>query len=194
MVILISRGGGDGRKVSQAPIENEKQLEEYLEKNLSVFPWDEIEPDADLLHIGRQFGTMSGPSDILAVDGSWNLYVLETKLDRNADKRRIVAQVLDYGASLWQSYGDGHDFTKALDAKFRLQEKLRAHYALDDASLAQAVEKIEQNLEAGRIRFVIAMDAIDERLKTLVQFLNQNSNFKVYLVELKFFKDADIEV
>jgi hypothetical protein len=195
MFIVISRSGGDGRLVKQAPIENEKQLEDYLEKHLNVFPWDEIEPGADLLPIGRQLGTVSGPSDMLAVDGSWNLYVLETKLDRNADKRRIVAQVLDYGASLWESYGDGHDFTKALDAKFGLQEKLRAHFGLDDVSLAQAVETIERNLEAGRIRFVIAMDAIeDERLKTLVRFLNQNSSFKVYLVELKFFKDADVEV
>ncbi|MBK7447808.1 MAG: hypothetical protein IPJ45_17645 [Ignavibacteria bacterium] len=57
--------------------------------------------------VAREFRTDSGSIDALAIDKDGDLYVIETKLFRNSDKRTVVAQALDYGASLWRHY----DFT-----------------------------------------------------------------------------------
>ena len=38
------------------------------------------------------------------------------------------------------------------------------------------------------------MDNIDPRLKDLVLFINQNSQFNIYAVELKYYKKGDLEI
>jgi hypothetical protein len=50
----------------------------------------------------RAFPTNSGPIDALGINKDGEIYIIETKLYKNPDKRLVVAQVLDYGASLWQ--------------------------------------------------------------------------------------------
>lgn len=39
--------------------------------------------------------------DAVALDQNGDIYLIETKLYKNPDKRQVIAQVLDYGASLW---------------------------------------------------------------------------------------------
>src|SRR4051812_47970095 len=107
MHIVITRDGRKGENVPASVPENEAKLQKYLEENLDSLPWTELEPDLDLFQIGREFRTRSGRgerTDLLAVDQSGNFYIVETKLARNADKRTVVAQALDYGASIWSSY------------------------------------------------------------------------------------------
>jgi RecB family endonuclease NucS len=54
--------------------------------------------------LAREFSTKSGPIDALGVDKDGELYLIETKFYKNPDKRTVVAQVLDYGASLWSNF------------------------------------------------------------------------------------------
>lgn len=197
MYIVIAQNGEKAATVAPSLLENEAQMQKYLQDNLSSLPWTEIEPDLKLLQLGREFRTRAGRgerTDLLAIDAVGNFYIVETKLERNTDKRTVIAQALDYGASIWSRFIDPRELTDELDARFSLKEKARAHFELDEEALIDLIQRFETTVREGRIRFVVVMDAVDEDLKDLVRFINRNSNFKVYLVDLVFFKHRDIEV
>src|SRR3990172_4834466 len=101
MPIIISKGGKDAMKVDKSAPDPEEFLQKYIQENPDSIPLYDIHEDIRLLIVSREFVTTSGAIDALGVDNSGNLYLIETKLYKNTDKRRVVAQLLDYGASLW---------------------------------------------------------------------------------------------
>jgi len=50
------------------------------------------------------------------------------------------------------------------------------------------------NLKEGNIKFVILMDSMDERLKDLIIYVNQNSQFDIYAVQLEYYKFNEYEI
>jgi len=77
-----------------------------LERAISAHP--EVLPSEDLalgplVALANQLDVGAGPLDLLAVDGQGRLVIVEFKRGtENPDVRQVVAQVLDYGASLWR--------------------------------------------------------------------------------------------
>jgi Endonuclease NucS len=115
MAIIISKNGKDARRLEETGVENEDYLQRYVFDNPESLPVDTIKDGARLMVIGREFPTASGLVDVLAVDRDGDLYVIETKLFKNPDKRKVVAQMLDYGAALCYEFL-GDDFINALDS------------------------------------------------------------------------------
>lgn len=74
----------------------------------------EINEDVRLLVLAREFNTNSGPLDAVGIDKEGEIYLIETKLYKNADKRKVVAQVLDYGAALWAHFRKPDEFLTEL--------------------------------------------------------------------------------
>ncbi len=70
--------------------ETELQLENLIVDNPSMI-------EEDLLLVGRQTNTVSGPSDLLGVDNNGKLVIIELK--RGELRREAVAQVLDYASA-----------------------------------------------------------------------------------------------
>jgi len=69
-------------------------------ENPDILPIEEIKENARLITLVKEFRVDVGSIDILGIDGEGDLYIIETKLYKNPDKRQVLAQVLDYGASL----------------------------------------------------------------------------------------------
>jgi hypothetical protein len=152
-----------------------------------------------LLILGREFPTASGPIDVLAVDATGMLYVIETKLYKNPDKRRVLAQVLDYGAAIWTA-ASTKPIGASLDA-FALDQglpalaaRLRENLGLSDEAADEVIARIDTNASEGKFRFVVLMDTLDERLKALVRFLNENSEFEVLAVEMDVYQHDDTRI
>jgi hypothetical protein len=194
VAIIVSRGGKDARKLVESEVEKEDFLQAYVADNPDSLPLDEIKEDLRLMFVGREFSTTSGRIDVLAVDRDGDLYVIETKLFKNPDKRLVVAQALDYGASLWRTYGDPREFTRALDGQFGFTERLKAHFGLDDGAADALIDAVERNLQEGPIKFVILMNRLDDRLRDLILYLNQKSNFTIYAVEMQFYRHDGLEI
>lgn len=179
-------------------IEQENYLQEYIYNNPDAVPVYEINEDIRLLILAREFNTQSGPIDALGVDQDGNIYLIETKLYKNPDKRTVVAQVLDYGASLWSSSLNFTDFLLQLDKHVQAQlgmtttEKLRDFFGTDDIELL--VASIQKNLNEGTFKFVILMNTLHKQLKDLIVFLNRNSQFDTYAVELEYYKHNQYEI
>lgn len=165
-----------------------------------MIPIYEIQEDKKLYIAKREFSTNSGPIDALAVDEIGNIFVIETKLYKNPDKRTVVAQALDYGAALWKHFTDFHHFINLLDQdaqkNFQLSfaEKVQDFFGIDEEGYESFLDRLRRCLNDGDIKFVILMDSMDERLKTLIHYVNQNNQFDIYAVRLEFYKFNDYEI
>ena len=187
-------------KVDKSNFELEEHLQQYIYDNPETIPLYDIKEDIRLLILAREFDTSSGPIDALGIDKEGEIYLVETKLYKNPDKRTVVAQVLDYGASLWSHFADFNDFTTQLniyttkDFKLDLNQRIHNFFGLSDEEIETLLENAKQNLRGGNFKFVVLMDYLSDKLKDLIIFLNNNSEFTVYAVELEYYKHKEFEI
>jgi hypothetical protein len=197
--IIVSRGGRDARKIERKSFESEDELQRYIHDNPDVIPLYELKEDVRLLIAAREFPTESGPIDAVGIDKDGELYLIETKLYRNTDKRHVIAQVLDYGASLWRHYAGFEEFTAELErqaqAKFHMgfRQKLAEFFTLAEEEVSSLVETLRGNLASGSFRFVVLMDQLHSQLKDLILFLNQYSKFDIFAVEIEYYRDDNYD-
>ena len=200
MAIIISKNGESAKKIDKSDIEKEDYLQNYIHQNPESIPVYEIHEDKKLFVAAREFPTGSGPIDALAIDKDGDIYIVETKLYKNPDKRTVVAQALDYGAALWKHSNDFSEFINEINKKIQknfpasFQEIIKEKFKLDDEQVNGLLEKMRGNLKDGNLKFVILMNSLDERLKDLILYVNQNSQFDIFAVELEYYKYEDYEI
>ena len=200
MPIIISRNGKNAKKIEKSVIEKEDYLQKYIYDNPGSIPLYDIKEDVKLLIVAREYPTQSGPIDALGIDGDGEIYVIETKLYKNPDKRYVVAQVLDYGASLWNTYTNYEDFLslidKGIEKEFNVgtNDKLMETFQINEDELSVLYENIKSNLSEGNYKFVVLMDRLHDRLKDLIIYLNQNSQFDIYAVEMEYYNYNELEI
>lgn len=187
-------------RLERTVIQDELYLQRYIAENPDALPLDQLRQNIRLLVLVREFPTSSGPIDALATDDEAALYLIETKLYKNPDKRLVLAQVLDYGAALWKAYSDPDAFITRLDALMEermgrgLVPRLKEHYGLESEAAADFVEGLKRAVASGEFRFVVLMDTVDDRLKDLIAYVNANSSFDLLGVGLDFYRQDDLDI
>lgn len=200
MSIIISQNGTNAVKVDKSNFEKEDYLQKYIYDNPESIPLYDIKEDIRLLILAREFPTNSGPIDAIGIDQYGEIYIIETKLYANADKRKVIAQSLDYGAALWKHSNDFNEFIGILDEhtqkifKLRTPEKLEEFFDIGSEEVDAVIEKVRTNLNNGVFHFVVLMDKIDDRLKDLILYVNQNSQFDIYAVEFEYYRHETHEI
>lgn len=200
MVIIVSKSGKDSQKIEKSDFISENYVQKYITDNPNSIPLSDIKDGIKLLILTREFPTNSGPIDAIGIDRDGQIYIIETKLYKNQDKRKIVAQVLDYGASLWKTTEDFDDFFQKIDAltnknfHVSLEQLLRDSFNVTEEEIQDIYNMMKTNLSEGSFKFVVLMDEIHRELKDIIQFLNHNSNFDIYAVELEFYKFDQYEI
>lgn len=200
MPIIVSTGGREARRLQATDLPDERFLQSYVVDNPDALPLDELRDGLRLVVLAKEVPTASGPIDAVGIDQRGDVYLIETKLFRNPDKRKVVAQVLDYGAAVWAAQGDRsfrRDLERAAAATSSEPVLERIARCLDLASSDEADEllrRAEEAIQDGRFHFVVLMDRLDDRLKDLISFLNENSNFDVLAVEMEFYRFDEHEV
>ncbi|MDD4027409.1 MAG: hypothetical protein PHO75_04485, partial [Candidatus Shapirobacteria bacterium] len=197
---IISKNGKNAIKLDKSNFRLEDNLQQYIYDNPESIPLYDIKEDIKLLILAREFSTKSGPIDALGVDKDGELYLIETKFYKNPDKRTVVAQVLDYGASLWSNFRDFGNFIEQInlhtnkDFGKTLKQRLTDFFEISDDEINYLLENTRRNLNDGNFKFVVLMDHLHDQLKDLIIFLNNNSEFTVYAVELEYYKHQDFEI
>ena len=200
MSIIITKKGSKAVKIDPSQFTLEAPLQEYICQNPETIPIYDIREDIKLLILAREFNTSSGPIDAIGVDNAGDIYLIETKLYRNADKRLVVAQVLDYGAALWREMRDYQQFVNQINDALHKSgqpdfgDRIQQYFGLTDEERDQLLQQVQRNFQDGSFKFVVLMDTLYEQLKNLILFLNQNSEFDVYAVELKYYKHEAFEI
>ncbi len=191
MSIIISKNGQSAKKLERTVVQQEDYLQQYIDRNGDCIPLHDLKENFRLLILGREFATpRGGYIDLLGVDADGEIYIIETKLAKNADKRRILAQALDYGSAIWGNPSDL--LARAADTEWRT--RLLDFLGGDESAVSDHLATVERNARAGRFWFVILMDHLDDGLRELISFVNKNSQFKVLGVELDFYSHEEFEI
>jgi hypothetical protein len=148
-------------EIPQPAIQSEKQLENWLEKDLSPL----IEGE-NLLFIGRQLQTEFGQfNDLLAVDRNGNCIVIELKKDQGT--RQVVAQVIEYAAWIAKfNYADLERLWQQHNPDTSLAEAHRDYFEHEEGELSQTDFNRQQ-------RLMIVSGSLDPRIREMVHYLRK---------------------
>lgn len=200
MAIIISKKGKKAKKIERSNFEKEDYLQKYIYDNPESIPLYEIKEDIRLLIVAREFSTSSGPIDALGIDKEGNIYIIETKLFKNRDKRIVISQLLDYGASLWRSYENFDEFIRIIDDELNknfgtnFNQKVKDFFDIGEEEISYLIENLKKNFNEGNFKFVVLMDKLSNQLKDLIIFINENSRFDIFAVEIEYYKHEDYEI
>lgn len=159
-----------------APIrrfESEAALHEMIADAPDILP---LSGSPDLTVLGSEVALGSGSADILAVESSGRPVIIEVKLARNAEARRtIVAQVLDYAAS-FRGYtpedlerGPLRSHLAKLGCSTILEAAQNMWADIDGDAFA---ERLQDCLDTGHFRLVLALDAASPNLGRIIAYLD----------------------
>jgi hypothetical protein len=176
----------------------ESELQKLLIESPSLIAIDEIRDGASKLvtAIG-EFGLPgSGSTDLLAFSAQGDIALVECKLAANQEiKRKVIGQILEYAAYLWQmTYEQVDEKIKGIRGK-ALAELVAESIAADwDEELFR--NNVRQNLETGSFMLVIVVDEINEELNRIIKYINENSKstFSLHALEMNRFKADTIEI
>ena len=165
-------GESELQEVSQASIELEDHLEQWLEEDITIL-------DNDLLVIGRQVKTdFGGAVDLLCLDQNGDLVIVELK--RGKTPRKVVAQALDYAS--W-----GVDLSRnELETKGEnyldqsLEDAFREAF---DAPLPQVLNEEH--------RLLIVGAEIDAQSERIIEYLSDEHGVNVNAATFQYFEDEE---
>jgi len=205
MAKILLMEGGQIRPIESSKFKQEAVLQDYLAQYPELLPLHEVEDNpAPMIAIGREVAVPSGAIDLLFLDTSGRLTVVETKLAKNPQVRReVIGQIIEYASFLCQWDADKIEqqaneyLTPRGKSETGLFEALASKSRDSDLPLdADAFRsKLEENLHMGNIRLVIAVDELVEPLRATVSFLNSFSAFDLLILQLRDFElDRDKRV
>jgi hypothetical protein len=207
-VRILIQGDGEKPRPLEEGYASEAELQSFLRDHSELIPMEDIEIGTPpLLCIGWEVFATSGAEDLLYVDETGRLTIVETKLRKNAEARReVVGQILEYAAQT-VGWSASHVETKAnaflssLDCPVEYRsltfQSAMERFLENAASPRRSafsyqtfLTEIEAKLKDGQIRLVIAIDEPPEPLLRIVEFVNHFSeHFDLYLFQLKRFRD-----
>lgn len=174
MTALWQNDGTGWRLMAPVGFSAEQALHNLIAEAPHLLP---LAGSPQLVVVGREVQLGSGYADLLAIEPSGRLVIIEVKLAKNSEARRaVVAQVLAYAAYL-------HGVTQETLERDILGTKLRER---GHATLAEAVAAMDQEgafdpgqftaglsagLAAGRFRLVLVLDQVPPELVRLVGYL-----------------------
>src|SRR5215216_636908 len=98
MAAIWQSDGTGWRLLAPTGFPDEQTLHDLVEETPQILP---LAGDPRLVVVGKEVGLGNSYADLVAIEPSGRLVVVEIKLSRNAEARRaVVAQVLTYAAHL----------------------------------------------------------------------------------------------
>jgi hypothetical protein len=185
--------------VESAEYSAENELQKLLAESPALISISEIREDsAPLVAAIREVGLPgSGFTDILAFSPKGDVVVLECKLVANPEiKRKVIAQVLEYGAYLWgMSYEELN--TLVINRTNKNLAELVGEAAGDpEWDEEEFRSSVEENLRRGAFILIIAVDEMNDELSRTIRYLNTcgNPEFAFTALEMRRFQKADTEI
>ena len=160
-------------------LEQESVLQQIIAEDISVV-------DSRLLVIGREVSTaFGGRVDVLAIDASGNLAVIELK--RNRTPREIVAQILDYGS--WV-----RNLTADEIAEGFIDYQIRFLQAGAPKSINEAFQEqfaaVPDSLNSSH-QLIIVAGSLDPSTERIVNYLREDYRVEINAVFFRVFEDDE---
>jgi len=162
---------------------------ETIDKNMShegrtekydLEPWVVSNPSiisSDLAIIGRQVSTKSGPMDLLAIDKSGNLVIIELKRDKLP--REALAQAIDYASDV---------------AYWSIEKLSEICTKFNGKSLEDTLNETFQDIDLESVnvnesqRIIVVGFAIESSLERMIEWLSDKFDVNINAVILQYVK------
>ena len=199
MKILLRHGNRENWKLVQSfTYGDEAELQKLLADSPDLIPaMDMREGVSQLVAVVREYSVPIGFIDLVGFTAEGDIAVIECKLANNPEiKRKVIGQVLEYGASLWKmSY---EEFDQRIQDRTGETLADLVHREVDEPEWNEELfrSKIEDNLEQGNFILVIVVDEINDQLTRIIKFLNAcgDPKFSFAALEMRRFQSDDIEI
>lgn len=181
MDFLIRTAGDPWRAPTGQGYTNEAALQQQLAEHPELIPG--VAPGAQVC---RELHSSAGYADVVVLGDNGELTLVECKLAANPQVRReVVAQALDYASRLWRMSIEEFEQAWTLAA---------GHEPFADAPELRPV--VAENLRAARLTLVLAVDAINDELRRIVEFLNSITvtDTAVIAVEYVRYYEGELEI
>jgi len=147
--------------------------------------WLETDPELispDLMIIGTQVPTRSGPLDLLGIDIDGNLVIIELK--RDLLPRNALAQAIDYASDI--SYWDIERIKDIYEkySKKDLEDGLTEYFS------EISIENLEINIAQ---RIILIGFSIEASLERMITWLSENFDVNINAIILDYFKTTNGE-
>ena len=185
-------------------LERSESLDEASIQNLvfkfpSCIPISEIDESYNpCISVCTELNTPAGPLDIFMVTPNGELVIVETKLWRNPEARRVViAQILDYAKELskW-SYEDlQREVNRRLKTSgnklYDIAKNSDPNHLLNESDF---VDGVSRNLRRGKCLLLVIGDGIREGAAGIAEFLVSSGhlNFIFAMIELAIYNSEKI--
>lgn len=204
--VLIRDQHGAETVVAEAQLLTEKGLHDVLTVHPELVPGEDLDIGPSVV-VGRESGLESGYADLVLVDREARLCLVEVKKEGNPDTRRVIAQLLDYAASLWQMSANEfehsvlHPYLRSTGiqdsdlpdlATFAAQrfgpaaEAGEAGEAAMYADFDEFQDQLGRTLAAGQFRLVVAAPSIPHGVQRVIEYMN-SQGLLLYGLEVSFF-------
>jgi hypothetical protein len=200
---LIRSAEAGEQTIPETTLPTEAQLHEALIRHPELLPAEDLGLGRVAV-IGVESGLASGYADLVLLDDSGQLCLVEVKKEGNPDTRRVVAQLLDYAAALWGQSLD--EFQRAVYDPYAgtsgspagsLSEFIATQFGtgggltdegeLAAADLAAVEERLERSLETGRFVMVVAAPQVPLGVRRALEYLNAQG-LRLYALEVSYFQ------
>lgn len=202
--VLVNHGGQE-YVLPESMLPSEARLHDALEKHPELFPAEDLNL-GQLLVVGREVPFESGMADLLYLDESGQIVIVEVKKGtENPDSRRVVAQLLDYGAHLWGMSYEDFESRIALpylrqrrgqgNAPSSLIEAAAASFAFDEETSSEQFRlSLTAHLAAGTFVYVVAARTLSPTLGTVLRYLAAISTIQTAAITVDYYRDEDRDI
>jgi hypothetical protein len=176
---------------------DESKLRDLLFDHPTLIPMEEIRAgSAEIVFALKEFPLNIGSVDLLGFSASGDIVIIECKLAKNAEsKRKVIGQVLEYGANL-------HGLTyKDIDQQVQKHGKnlISCMKEVIEDPLWKEEEfkqNIEDALKKGDFLLIIVVDEINEYLSRIVNYISEAGQpaFSLAALEMKRLKHGEVEI
>lgn len=182
----------------------EDGLQALIEDYPGIIPGRQIvqgsgEPPRFML-LCREMSVGGWALDFLLVDQFAVPTLLEAKLVENPESRRaVVGQIIEYAANAADNWLGGKLFEKTSSyfAKkgLDLDESIKQFTEDEDMTADTFFDQVEQNLNQGKMRLIIATDNLRPEVRKIIEYLNSETrNIEVLGLEISFYGDDESAV
>jgi hypothetical protein len=174
---IIFKQDDDGRiiKILPSGYDDENMLKRLIKEYPTLLPTPTTSSER-IFTLTDEYPIDGGSIDLLCVDNEGNIYIVETKLQKNSDRRTIIAQLLDYASQMAKETFD--TFKRKIEE--RTGESIDKILGED----TDIVDSIKQSLDEKRFVLIVCMDNIEQRLKDVIIHLNRDWGMDIFGLEL----------
>ncbi len=174
MVIFVSNNSKT-HTLDSEEWKDETEIQDFVVKNAKTIFSEFLDEDGKICAIGKELRNGNGEADIIFLDQNGSLYIVETKLDSNTDKRQVFAQVMGYMSGIrnqcvYQTFDDFiNDCEQSIQNQFGFSgtftEYIKQKFETDEESVNEIKSNLKNNIKENSVYCIIVMDLIENSLK-----------------------------